>query len=70
VPVLVYMNSVLKHVQYWRDCAEEARAIAATMHFDSTRQQMLAIAERYERLAKQAEACTKVSPIVSRGAPH
>jgi hypothetical protein len=58
-PALAYMKSVLKDVQYWRDCAEEARALAATVYFDSTRQQMLAIAESYEGLAKQAEACTK-----------
>jgi hypothetical protein len=62
------MNSVLNDVQYWRDCAEEARALAATVYFDFTRQQMLEIAERYERLAKQAEERTKVSPIVLRGA--
>jgi hypothetical protein len=49
------------NVQYWRDCADEARAIAATIYFNPTRQEMLAIAESYERLAEQAEERTKSS---------
>jgi hypothetical protein len=53
------MGSLLNDARYWRDRAGEARAIAATMYFDSTRQQMLEIAEGYERLAEQAEERTK-----------
>jgi hypothetical protein len=53
------MSGLLNDARYWRDRAEEARAIAAVMYFDSTRQQMLEIAEGYERLAEQAEERTK-----------
>ena len=41
--------------EYWRDLAEEARAIAAGLTTEENRQQMLTIAENYDRLAEQAE---------------
>jgi hypothetical protein len=64
------MSRLLDNVQYWRDCADEARAIAATMYFNPTRREMLEIAESYERLAEQAEKAHEVPPIVARGAPR
>jgi hypothetical protein len=41
--------------KHWRDMAEEARAMADGLATEANRQQMLQIAEDYERLAKQAQ---------------
>ena len=40
---------------YWRERAEEARAIAAAMTTPIARREMLQIAVAYERLAERAE---------------
>ncbi len=40
---------------YWRNRAEEARAIAVQMTDSQTKATMLAIARDYEKLAKRAE---------------
>ncbi len=40
----------------WLECAEQARAIAATMVTQESKAMMLKTAERYERLADQARA--------------
>jgi hypothetical protein len=49
------MSDLLNNAQHWRDRAEEARALAEEMRDEFSRQQMLAIAEGYDRLAKRAE---------------
>ena len=41
--------------EYWRDMAREARTVADRLATESTRRQMLAAAESYERLADEAE---------------
>jgi hypothetical protein len=41
--------------EYWRQRAEEARAIAAQMMDAHTRAVMLGIAQDYEKLAEHAE---------------
>ena len=41
--------------EYWRDMADEARTLADGLVTEVNRQQMLAVAENYERLAEQAE---------------
>jgi hypothetical protein len=41
--------------EYWRNRAEEARAIAVQMTDAHTKATMLAIAQDYEKLAKRAE---------------
>jgi len=41
--------------EYWRDMAREARIVADRLATESTRRQMLAAAENYERLADEAE---------------
>jgi hypothetical protein len=40
---------------FWRKCADEARALAATMKLPSARREMEQIAAAYERLADRAE---------------
>jgi hypothetical protein len=40
---------------YWRERAEEARALAAVMMTPSARREMLQIAVAYEMLAERAE---------------
>jgi hypothetical protein len=40
---------------YWRNRAEEARAVAVQMLDPHTKATMLAIAQDYEKLAKRAE---------------
>jgi hypothetical protein len=40
---------------YWRNRAEEARAIAVQMRHPHTKAVMLGIAQEYERLAERAE---------------
>ena len=44
---------------YWRRHADEARAMAANLTGEYTRQTMLRIAESYDRLAAQAERLNK-----------
>jgi hypothetical protein len=41
--------------KYWRDMAEETRALADSLTIETKRAQMLAIAENYDRLAEEAE---------------
>jgi hypothetical protein len=53
------VRDFLVNAQQWRDRAEEARTLAAEMGDEFSRQQMLAIADGYDRLAKRAEARTK-----------
>jgi hypothetical protein len=53
------MSDLLNDVQHWRNRAEEARTLAAEMHDEVARAQMLAIAEGYDRLAERAEERTK-----------
>jgi hypothetical protein len=55
------MNS--RSEQYWRDRAEEARAVAETMTDRQAKRAMLQIAQGYERLAERTErtACKKAS---------
>jgi hypothetical protein len=43
-------------VARWLECAEQARAVAATMATPESKAMMLKTAERYERLADQARA--------------
>lgn len=42
--------------KHWLERAEEARAVADGMRDPEARRAMLEIAERYERIAKRAEA--------------
>jgi hypothetical protein len=53
------MSDLLNNARHWRDRAEEARALAEEMRDEFSRQQMLAIADGYDRLAKRAEERTK-----------
>jgi hypothetical protein len=45
---------------YWRNRAEEARAIAVQMTDPHTKAVMLTIAQDYEKLAESAEANTPI----------
>lgn len=47
--------NVTRDPQYWRNRAEEARAIAVQMIDPHTRAVMLAIAQDYEKLAVRTE---------------
>ena len=49
------LNPTKDDPDYWRNCAEEARAIAVQMVDAHTKATMLAIAQDYEKLAKRAE---------------
>jgi hypothetical protein len=53
------MTDLLNNAQHWRDRAEEARTLAEEMRDEFSRQQMMAIADGYDRLAKRAEQRTK-----------
>jgi hypothetical protein len=53
------MSDLINNAQHWRDRAEEARILAAEMRDEFSRQQMLAIAVSYDRLAERAERRTK-----------
>jgi hypothetical protein len=55
---LASMIKLLNDAQHWRDRAEEARVIASSMHDETARRQMFAIAEGYQRLAERAEERT------------
>lgn len=46
---------------YWRNKAEEARAMAANLTRDENRRAMLRIAQTHGRMAEQAEAREKPS---------
>jgi hypothetical protein len=50
------MSSDVDRAQRWRALAEEARAVAERMTDLEGRRIMLSIAERYERLARRADA--------------
>jgi hypothetical protein len=41
--------------EYWRSMADEARTLAEGLPTEINRQQMLGVAESYDRLAEQAE---------------
>ena len=41
--------------EHWRRMAEEARTLADGLSTEANRQQMMEVAESYERLAEQAE---------------
>lgn len=41
--------------EYWRDMAREARTVADRLATETTRRQMLAAAENFERLADEAK---------------
>jgi hypothetical protein len=56
------MPSTFGTSAYWRECAEKARAVAEGMNDREAKQGMLAIAEDYEKLAKQAEATLRTRP--------
>ena len=62
------MRDGLDDPQHWRDRAEEARLQAADMHGDDARQQMLRIAEGYDKLAQRAKERAK-STIAPASAP-
>jgi len=47
--------SATQDPDYWRNRAEEARAVAAQMTDAHTKAVMLTIAQDYEKLAKRAE---------------
>jgi hypothetical protein len=47
---------------YWRNRADEARAIAVQMMDPHTKATMLAIAQDYEKLAKRAEQRAREAP--------
>jgi hypothetical protein len=47
--------NVSDNAEYWRNRAEEARAIAVQMKDPHTKATMLAIAQDHEKLAKRAE---------------
>ena len=49
------LNPTKDDPDYWRNRAEEARAIAVQMVDAHTKATMLAIAQDYEKLAKRAE---------------
>jgi hypothetical protein len=53
------MSDLLNNARHWRGRAEEARTLAEEMRDEFSRQQMLAIADGYDRLAKRAEERTK-----------
>lgn len=46
---------LLNDAKHWRERAEEARAVAATLNDPEAEQMMLEIAESYEMLAQLAE---------------
>jgi hypothetical protein len=48
-------SDLLSNPEHWRERAEELRVQAEQMKDPATRQQMLALVEGYERLAKRAE---------------
>ncbi|HEY1506657.1 MAG TPA: hypothetical protein VGF92_20305 [Stellaceae bacterium] len=44
-----------RSAEHWRRMADEARTLAEGLATEANRQQMLAVAADYERLAEQAE---------------
>jgi len=63
------MSNILDDPRHWRDRAEEARVQAADMRGEDARQQMLKIAEGYDKLAQRAEERAKstITPAPARG---
>ena len=47
-------ESGLRGAQYWRDKAEEARAMASQLRHPAARSVMTDIAQKYERMAERA----------------
>jgi len=47
-------ESGLRSAKYWRDKAEEARAMASQLHHPAARAVMADIALKYERMAERA----------------
>ncbi len=45
---------------HWRERAEEARSLAASMMGADARDAMLKVAENYEKIAKRAERLARV----------
>ena len=50
------MAAIFGTATYWREHAEESRAIAEDMRDDACKLAMMAVADSYEQLAKVAEA--------------
>jgi hypothetical protein len=57
----------LDNADYWRNRADEARAQATQMRDQNAKEALLLIANVYERLAKDAEAASKVFRSGQRG---
>jgi hypothetical protein len=52
---------LIDEVNYWRDCAEEARTVAETFYDPVAREAMLSIAAGYENTANKLEAMHRLS---------
>ena len=56
------MPSTFGTPQYWRERAEEARALAQQMTDPEAQRAMLSVAQSYEKIALRAEAALKKMP--------
>ena len=56
---LTTKRRLIDDTNHWRDRADEARAIAASLSDPESKRIMIAIAENYDRLAERAEESDK-----------
>jgi hypothetical protein len=58
-------SSLINNPEYWLQRAKEMRTLTEGVTDDTTKQEMLHIAEGYEKLAKRAEARLRGTPLPS-----
>jgi hypothetical protein len=61
----VMPSSNINNPEYWLQRAKEMRTLAEGVADDAAKQNMLRVAEDYDKLAKRAEARSKGTPLPS-----
>jgi len=56
--------------QHWRDCAEEMRAMAASLIDSAARQTLLKVAAGYDEMARKAEQQVLFRPCAESRSSH